>query len=325
MHAEPLRNCLKVSLMKKPIRYLLFSRIAFVTAVVITIGVISESVLSQQDNAGAAEETKRESPEKRVYIRLHESEEGAPLALQTNIVSFKGTKGPYKKVTVDLIGAIHVGDKSYYETLNTRFTKYEAVLYELVAPEGTRIPKGGHKEGFSLHPISGLQNGMKSMLKLEHQLEQIDYTVENLVHADMTPEEFDASMKERNEGFSTLLYRSIGQGLATQGASDAPSDLSLIAAFFSKDRDKKLKLLMAKQFAVQEGLPDVMSGPDGSAIITARNDKALGILKQQLKTGKKHVAVFYGAGHLRHMEEVLTSDFSMKRVSEEWVDAWQLK
>ena len=94
--------------MKKPIRYLLFSRIAFVTAVVITIGVISESVLSQQDNAGAAEETKRESPEKRVYIRLHESEEGAPLALQTNIVSFKGTKGPYKKVTVDLIGAIQL-------------------------------------------------------------------------------------------------------------------------------------------------------------------------------------------------------------------------
>ena len=224
--------------MKKPIRYLIFSRIAFVTAVVITIGVISESVLSQQDNAGAAvkaaEETKRESSEKRVYIRLHESEEGEPLALQTNIVSFKGTKGPYKKVTVDLIGAIHVGDKSYYETLNTRFTTYEAVLYELVAPEGTRIPKGGHKEGFSLHPISGIQNGMKSVLKLEHQLEQIDYTVENLVHADMTPEEFDASMKERNEGFSTLLYRSIGQGLATQGASDAPSDLSLIAAFFPR-------------------------------------------------------------------------------------------
>ena len=58
MHAEPLRNCLKVSLMKKPIRYLLISRIAFVTAVEITIGVISDSVLSQQDNAGAAEETK---------------------------------------------------------------------------------------------------------------------------------------------------------------------------------------------------------------------------------------------------------------------------
>ena len=100
MNAEPLRNCLEVSRMKKPIRYLLFSRIAFVTAVVITLGVISQSVLSQQDNAGAAveaaEETKTESSEKRVYIRLHESEQGEPLALQTNIVSFKGTKGPYK-------------------------------------------------------------------------------------------------------------------------------------------------------------------------------------------------------------------------------------
>ena len=82
---------------------------------------------------------------------------------------------------------------------------------------------------------------------------------------------------------------------------------------------------MAQQFAAQEGLPDIMSGPDGSAIITARNDKALRILRDQLKIGKKHVAVFYGAGHLRHMEEVLTTDFNMKRVDEEWVNAWQLK
>lgn len=295
-------------------------------AVTLTWAITAQPTHSQQEDATPEGDAAAEqATPQRSYIRLHKDDAGSPVALQTNIVSFRGTKGPYKRVTVDLIGAIHVGDKSYYEALNKKFTEYEAVLYELVAPEGTRIPKGGHKEGFSLHPISGLQNGMKSMLKLEHQLEQIDYTVENLVHADMTPEEFDASMKERNEGFSTLLYRSIGQGLATQGAAGGPSDLSLIAALFSKDRDKRLKLLMAQQFAAQEGLPDVMSGPDGSAIITARNDKALRILRDQLKIGKKHVAVFYGAGHLRHMEEVLTTDFNMKRVNEEWVNAWQLK
>ena len=50
---------------------------------------------------------------------------------------------------VDLIGAVHVGEKSYYEALDKQFEDYDAVLYELVAPEGTRVPKGSKPGG---HP-----------------------------------------------------------------------------------------------------------------------------------------------------------------------------
>ena len=32
-----------------------------------------------------------------------------------------------------------------------------------------------------------LQNGMKDMLELEHQLQHIDYHKDNFVHADMSP------------------------------------------------------------------------------------------------------------------------------------------
>ena len=70
-------------------------------------------------------------------------------------------------VQVDLVGAVHVGEKSYYAALNECFKKYDAVLYELVAPPGTRIPKGA-KPG--AHPVAMLQNGLKDMLALEHQL-----------------------------------------------------------------------------------------------------------------------------------------------------------
>ena len=52
-----------------------------------------------------------------------------------------------RDVVVDLIGAVHVGEKAYYEALNKQFEDYDAVLYELVAPEGTRVPKGAKPGG----------------------------------------------------------------------------------------------------------------------------------------------------------------------------------
>ncbi len=36
---------------------------------------------------------------------------------------------------VDLIGAIHIADKSYYDTLNESFKGYDALLYEMVGSE----------------------------------------------------------------------------------------------------------------------------------------------------------------------------------------------
>ena len=68
-----------------------------------------------------------------------------------------------------------------------------------------------------------------------------------------------------------------------QGTPGQTNDLSLIIALFSKDRERKLKTMMAQQFEQMDGLPDVMSGPDGSTIIHLRNDKALDVLEKQLK------------------------------------------
>ena len=36
-------------------------------------------------------------------------------------------------LAVDLVGAVHVGDKAYYQELNKLFKNYDAVLFELVA------------------------------------------------------------------------------------------------------------------------------------------------------------------------------------------------
>src|SRR6218665_1875117 len=66
------------------------------------------------------------TPEATDFLRFEELDEGD--SLETAIVSYISPTG----VTVDLVGAVHIADKAYFENLNERFKKYDAVLYELV-------------------------------------------------------------------------------------------------------------------------------------------------------------------------------------------------
>ncbi len=276
--------------------------------------------------AGEPASAKKKKDEGPKYIRLTRDAEDVPTALQTNIIHFtKPAEDPSQPpIRIDLIGAVHVGEKSYYQDLNKRFAEYEVVLYELVAPAGTKIPKDGKREGVP-HPVSGLQMGMKSMLALEFQLEQVDYTKDNFVHADMSPEEFDKSMKDRGESFAQMFLRMMGQGIAQQQQKkEGSSDLDLLLALFSKDRSRQLKISMARQFEDMEGQMAVLEGEEGSTIITERNRKAFEVLDKELKAGKKHIAIFYGAGHLSDMEKRLINDFGCQRGEEEWITAWKL-
>ncbi len=49
----------------------------------------------------------------------------------------------------------------------------------------------------------------------------------------------------------------------------------------------------------------VLEGPKGSTLIGERNKRALDVLKKQIASGKKKIAVFYGAGHMVDMEKRL--------------------
>ena len=283
-----------------------------------------EQDLAAYDKSTAAKPKTEKVEQQPVYMRVRRDEKGNPLALQTSIVHFVPVKGRKRGSAVDLIGAVHIADKSYYEELNKRFKEYDVVLYELVAPEGTRIPKGGRPGGGG-GAIGGLQSGMKSMLDLSLQLNHVDYTVKNLVHADMSPDEFSKAMKDRGESWLQMYLRTVGYGMAMQSANSGNnSDLSLLLALFSSDRTRKLKIIMAEQFEQQEGMIGALEGPDGSAIITARNGKCFEVLAKQISAGKKSIGVFYGAGHLKDMEKRLVEDFNLKRFEETWVDAWHL-
>lgn len=274
---------------------------------------------SGQDGVDVAREK-----EARKYVRVARDSDARPLALETSVVTFIADGGKYKGVTVELVGAVHVADRAYYQQLNKLFTEYDVLLYELVAPEGARIPKGGREKGGSA--IGSLQGGMSSLLELHHQLDGIDYTKDNFVHADMTPDEFAKSMRDRGESFLQIFLRALGQGAALQATGkQSVSETDLLLAMLSKDRALRLKRLMARQFEEMESSMSIFDGPEGSTLITERNKKCFDVLGKQLELGHKRIGIFYGAGHLADMEKRLADDFRMKRTSEKWIAAWDLK
>ncbi|MEX2138537.1 MAG: hypothetical protein WD894_04710 [Pirellulales bacterium] len=249
--------------------------------------------------------------------------DGEPVAMETSISRYVPKEPGREGLVVELISAVHIGEASYYTKLNKLFESFDAVLYELVAPEGTRVPKGGGKPR---GVISGLQNGMKDMLDLEFQLNEVDYTPDNFVHADMSPEAFAKAMADRGESIWSMMFRLMGQAMAQQAAGkNAPNDLEILMALFDQNRSLKLKRILAGQFENLEFVTAALSGPDGSALIEGRNQAALTVLKKQIEAGKTKVAIFYGAGHMPDIEKRLIADFGLKHDGERWVEAWNLR
>lgn len=262
----------------------------------------------------------------RQYVRVKVGDDGKSDALETIVLSFKPKTREPAELHVDLIGAVHVGESSYYEALNKRFDAYDVVLYELVAPEGTRI-KREDAEKAPRSAIGGLQTGMQAMLGLQHQLQLIDYQKKNFVHADMSPEEFEKTMSERGESWSGMFFRAMGYGFAQQYKKQGgqPSEIDLLGALFSKNREYKLRNILAGQLQSMDGQLAAIGGEDGSTIIEKRNGKAFSVLRKQIDAGKKKIGVFYGAGHFGDMEKRLINDFAMEPTGEDWLPAWNLR
>ena len=262
-------------------------------------------------------------PEQSKYLRLVRDKAGTVTALETAIVRFLPRNSDKKTPAVDLIGAVHIADHGYFEKLNREFENYDVVLYEMVAPEGTKIAPGKHNPN---NPLSAMQVGMGVALGLEYQLHVIRYDRKNFVHADMSPEGFLKSLKDRNESLVDEALRAAGYALASKADSATGDDFQLLLALFDKNRARGLKRVMAKQQLEDvEGMLSAMEGPKGSTLIGERNKAALAVLRKQLEAGKEKIAIFYGAGHMPNMAQRLSDDFNLVRSETRWLTAWDMK
>ena len=222
-------------------------------------------------------------------------------------------------VHVTLLGAVHIADKAYYTDLNTRFKKYDRVLFEMIGGDKIAEIKKAEAEGQQLKnsPVASMQKMASSFLKLTDQKTEIDYTAKNFVHADLTMAEFEKLQEKRGESLLDFAL----EAAKNADTSDNPSALSLMSALMSGDADKAKLLLIDALAGGDEAMGGLM---DPSVIITDRNAKALQVLDAQIKAGHKKLGIFYGAGHFPDMEKSLLKQ-GYKKTKQEWLTAWSVK
>jgi len=262
-------------------------------------------------------------PPSESFIRIERDQNREPVALQTAIVKYVPV-GSATGVEIDLVAVVHVGEQAYYRRLNREFQNYDAVLYELVAPEGTRPTRD--KERNSDNPLAMLQQVMKLVLRLDHQLEVVDYGKSNFIHADLSPDGLRKAMKDRGEDEITVILRVFAELMqkmregADRPGSQAP-DINLLELLLNPS---KLKRIFAEQL-VEAGGDAGFGRTFNQLVVIDRNKACLEVLKQQLKAGKKKIAIFYGAAHMPDFDKRLKEEVGVKPTTNEWIDAWSLK
>ena len=288
---------------------------------------------SNGSNARAIPAVKTNSDaDEELWLKLERNDRGAPLRLATSIVRFSGefrdADGQTRPVSVDLIGAIHLGEAAYYERLNAEFKEYETVVFELVADEGFDVGAlAAAKEPKNESPASPLdviplfQQSLANALGFVNQIDGIDYAAPNLKRGDANADDFlvrlttggDLPNFFANSAFDSLFSSDSGR---VEGWA--------IACLLAKDKRLALRRLFADELAQTE----LSSEPNEreTALIHFRNQIAINVAKKELEAGKTKIAVFYGAAHLddlaRRIEKTLTAP---RRSEPRWITAWSME
>jgi hypothetical protein len=268
------------------------------------------------------------------FVRFSDDKGGG--RLETAVVKYKNDAG----VELKLVSAIHIGERSYFESLNKDFEAEDAVLYELVKEKGAPLPgpeamrkKAAEGGNASANPIGQLQRFLKDTLDLEFQLDVIDYTKKNFVHADMDKAAFEKAQAERGESFESLMLQQLLAAMknpqahalpGANGGDETETLKELVKLVTRPDMERQVKTFVAKQMDQMQDAAMGLDGPGGSVILTERNKAALKVLDETIKSGKKKIAVFYGAAHMPDLSKRVREMGFKPSGPVEWKTAWDL-
>lgn len=256
------------------------------------------------------------------FIRVDEDVHAA--RLQTAVTRYEKDGA-----TVDLIGAVHIADKAYYQDLDKRFEGYEALLFEMIGGEkfGANRPAAdqadkqeaatpGQKPPPDPSALHQLYDLVARFLGLTGQANEIDYTKANFIHADLTKAEFDKLQKQRGESVVGFAMK------AAEGGKQAnqPDPAKLLKAMLAGE-SALMKLELVHTLGQGDDQIGALAGE--SVIISDRNRRCLEVLDRELKAGRTKIGIFYGAAHFVDMAKKLEAR-GFKRGKQEWLTAWDI-
>ncbi len=286
-----------------------------VPTLLVPVLAFSQAPAADSPTTARVEQEKEQSIQ---FLRLVNDEQNGA-RLEAAEVTYRNPDG----VTLRLVAAVHIAEKSYYDAIAANFENDDAVLYEMIKEHGAPMPAPGAPND---HSVAKLQKFLRDKLDLTYQLDAIDYRKANFVHADLDLHTFMRLQEERGESMATILLNSMsaamaGKGAGPAGTGDPATDLIWLIA--SPDPERQMKLSLARQMQDIEALAMGLDGPNGSVILSERNKKAISVLQEQMKLGHRKISIFYGAAHMpdlaRRVEEL-----SFTPVSTQWHTAWDV-
>lgn len=268
-------------------------------------------------------------------------ENGLPVELDTSIVRYAGVykdkAGVEREVSVDLVGAIHLAEKSYYDSINAEFKQYETVVFELISAKGVdpKVSIRAERESQSspsfspLNIVSLSQMYMSRALGLVYQIDGVDYLADNLRRGDMDAEDFIIQLFTNGDALnfvSDAFFSSFFPG------EDATFESWAIALLVSKDRRLTLRRLMAMELLrsaldeIDDASKKINAGGKENVLIQLRNKEAMKVAVSELNAGKTKIAIFYGAAHLPDLERRLENELHLTRdPNTRWFPAWNMR
>lgn len=241
---------------------------------------------------------------------------------------------------IDLVGAVHIGEKTYYRQTQRMLDRASIVLYEGVKPKDSTAADFEKPQAADKNPLRALQGKIATWFGLEFQLDGIDYTRPHFVHADLTAEEFtgrpsgadaasgdedDAS--DKPQGGAAKLKGQANRLLMLMNMFGPMLDLLMGDATRAGPARNRLKGMFAQTLGSVDVQKQLQSFAPGMSelLLTKRNAVVIKRLQEQReKKGAKSIAVFYGAAHMTGIEDELTR-LGYERVGAEWLRAWHVE
>ena len=296
------------------------------------------------------------------YIRLIQGPQSLNLQTANVQLALRDANRGGKEFTVRLLSTVHLAEAPYYEALQREADENDRVLFELLADESVfeTDSSGARRLRVELQPAPGLA-ALAARNRLTAQVGALDCARdERWVLADVSRRQLavqEARLRRERRappaaiaGFVDPLQRLLrgpfGGGsltlrvlalcvlpapeallllddwVASGGATFAPVLRALASAIGRLDWGMAGRLSFAQTLASGEA---TQQGSLANSLVRWRNSAALDELDRALGAGCDHIAVVYGALHMRDMRAQLQSRYTLVGASAaEWQTAWTL-
>lgn len=234
-----------------------------------------------------------------------------------------------------LVGAIHIASRNFYTDVQSVLDQADCVLFE-----GVSDAPGDFKRDPAARKKDHLYTKVADALGLITQFEGIDYRRDHFVNADLSPAQMRALLeadiakggedavaaRAAKEQFATLTKMMKGGGGGMTGVM-----VNLMLGFVGQSPKLRATLLLTLASADPSADPSFGQAGKGAArlgrlILDDRNAAVLEALRDKVDDlgSDQTVAVFYGAAHLRGIEDALIRRFGYVPGATRWLTAFEV-